>query len=88
MDTSYPIDQALAKLVEEFHEFKITEDRVEAELAEARRIRDRWIAWAHRSGIRQNVIIDVTGYSRETIRQIIRDTQLDDPEGEPAEEAA
>lgn len=89
MDTSRPIDQALAELVASFHEYRVVEDRVEREIAEARRVRDLAIARAKRDGIRQHVIIDVTGYSRETVRQIVRDTPLDDDaEGESAEEAA
>jgi hypothetical protein len=90
MDTSRPIDQALAALVQADHAFKVEEARLEAELAEARRVRDRAIARASRDGVRQNRIIDVTGYSRETIRQIVRDNPVDgdDQEAEPAEEAA
>jgi hypothetical protein len=86
MDTSAPIDRALAELTQSFHEYRIAEDRVEREIAEARRVRDRAIARAKRNGIRQNRIMEVTGYSRETIRQIVRDTPLDDAEGEPADE--
>lgn len=83
---SSPIDQALAELTGSFHEYRIVEDRVEAEISAARQKRDRAIARAARDGVRQHRIIEITGYSRETIRQIVRDTPLDDSEGEPASE--
>lgn len=89
------IDQALAKLVAAQHAYRVVEDRVSAELAEARRLRDHAIADAARDGVRQNMIIKTTGYSRETIRQIVRDAEAsasgpadEEPELSTMEDAA
>lgn len=78
-----PIEKALADLVGAHHAFRIEEDRLAAELAEARRIRDSWIVYAFRAGVRQHRIAEVTGYSREMIRQVVRDAP---PAGEPSTE--